>query len=150
MADRPDLLFGYDFAAEGVTCVEFAQCGVSPLLKVVRQLGLEWHILTDWPLRYAPTSRRTMPRPCWGMEPPVTRPRESTATCTRTGPSITCALSPAKVTVPEATVVASTSAVRRNTDCEASSTALRALTVCCRCPTRQATIKANTRPPRAR
>ena len=38
---------GYDLASEGVACVEFAQCGLSALLKVARHLGIEWHLLAD-------------------------------------------------------------------------------------------------------
>jgi putative ATP-dependent endonuclease of OLD family len=38
---------GYNFESEGVACVEFAQCGLSALLKVARQLGIEWHLLAD-------------------------------------------------------------------------------------------------------
>ncbi|MFN7989309.1 MAG: DUF2813 domain-containing protein [Thermoanaerobaculia bacterium] len=40
-------LVGYDFPAEGVRCVEFAQCGIAPLVKLARGLGLEWHLLAD-------------------------------------------------------------------------------------------------------
>lgn len=40
-------LLGYDLPAEGVRCVEFAQCGIAPLLKVARGLGIEWHLLAD-------------------------------------------------------------------------------------------------------
>jgi len=45
----PDLgrLLGYDLAQEGVACVEFAQCGLAPLLKLAQELGIEWHVLTD-------------------------------------------------------------------------------------------------------
>jgi putative ATP-dependent endonuclease of the OLD family len=45
----PDLarLCGYDFGQEGVACVEFAQCGIQPLVKLARELGIEWHVLTD-------------------------------------------------------------------------------------------------------
>jgi putative ATP-dependent endonuclease of OLD family len=45
----PDLarLLGHDFAQEGVACVEFAQCGVGPLIKLARALGIEWHVLVD-------------------------------------------------------------------------------------------------------
>ncbi len=45
----PDLarLLGHDFAQEGVACVEFAQCGVGPLVKLARALGIEWHVLVD-------------------------------------------------------------------------------------------------------
>jgi putative ATP-dependent endonuclease of OLD family len=38
---------GYDLASEGVACVEFAQCGLSAMLKVARHLGIEWHLLVD-------------------------------------------------------------------------------------------------------
>ena len=38
---------GYDLASEGVTCVEFAQCGLASLIKVAQHLGIEWHLLAD-------------------------------------------------------------------------------------------------------
>ncbi len=40
-------LMGYEFDLEGIACVEFAQCGLDPLIKVARELGIEWHVLTD-------------------------------------------------------------------------------------------------------
>lgn len=40
-------LMGYDFALEGIACVEFAQCGLEPPLKVARELGIEWHLIAD-------------------------------------------------------------------------------------------------------
>ena len=40
-------LCGYELAMEGVDCVEFAQCGITPLIKAARQLGIEWHVLAD-------------------------------------------------------------------------------------------------------
>ena len=45
----PDLarLCGYDFAQEGIACVEFAQCGLRPLVRLARALGIEWHVLAD-------------------------------------------------------------------------------------------------------
>jgi putative ATP-dependent endonuclease of OLD family len=45
----PDLarLCGYDMAQEGIVCVEFAQCGLAPLIKLAKNLGIEWHVLTD-------------------------------------------------------------------------------------------------------
>jgi putative ATP-dependent endonuclease of OLD family len=45
----PDLarLLGHDLAQEGVACVEFAQCGLVPLVKLARVLGIEWHVLAD-------------------------------------------------------------------------------------------------------
>jgi putative ATP-dependent endonuclease of OLD family len=38
---------GYDFAQEGIACVEFAQCGIDPLIKVAQEFGIEWHVLAD-------------------------------------------------------------------------------------------------------
>jgi len=32
---------------EGISCVEFAQCGIPPLIKTATQLGIEWHLLAD-------------------------------------------------------------------------------------------------------
>ncbi len=40
-------LMGYEFALEGIACVEFAQCGLEPPIKVARELGIEWHVLAD-------------------------------------------------------------------------------------------------------
>ena len=40
-------LVGLDFPAEGVRCVEFAQCGIAPLVKMARGLGIQWHLLAD-------------------------------------------------------------------------------------------------------
>ena len=40
-------LCGYHFPAEGVRCLEFAQCGVEPLLKLANGLGIPWHVLAD-------------------------------------------------------------------------------------------------------
>lgn len=38
---------GHDFAAEGVSCVEFAQCGLRPLMKLADHLGIAWHVMAD-------------------------------------------------------------------------------------------------------
>ncbi|MFC0229214.1 ATP-dependent endonuclease [Serratia aquatilis] len=38
---------GYHFEAEGVRVIEFAQCGLKPLLKFARLMGIEWHALVD-------------------------------------------------------------------------------------------------------
>jgi putative ATP-dependent endonuclease of the OLD family len=45
----PDLarLCGFDLAQEGVVCVEFAQCGLPPLVKLADSLGIRWHVLVD-------------------------------------------------------------------------------------------------------
>jgi putative ATP-dependent endonuclease of the OLD family len=38
---------GYDLAAEGIRCVEFAQSGIRPLLRLAMDLGIQWHLLAD-------------------------------------------------------------------------------------------------------
>ncbi|AHG21933.1 hypothetical protein Z042_21700 [Chania multitudinisentens RB-25] len=38
---------GYHFEAEGIRVIEFAQCGLRPLLKFARRMGIEWHALVD-------------------------------------------------------------------------------------------------------
>lgn len=40
-------VLGYDFAQEGVACVEFAQCGLGPLIKMAQALRIQWHVLAD-------------------------------------------------------------------------------------------------------
>lgn len=40
-------LAGYDFNLEGIAVVEFAQCGIAPLLRFAQELGIEWHVLAD-------------------------------------------------------------------------------------------------------
>lgn len=36
-----------DFDLAGVCCVEFAQCGLKPLIKTAQDLGIEWHLIAD-------------------------------------------------------------------------------------------------------
>ncbi|MBD9550675.1 ATP-dependent endonuclease [Pantoea sp. PNT01] len=51
---------GYNFAAEGVKVIEFAQSGLKPLLKFARRMGIAWHVLTDGDQagnKYASTAR---------------------------------------------------------------------------------------------
>lgn len=53
-------LLNYDFELEGVCCVEFAQCGLAPLIKLATDLGIEWHVLADGDpagQKYAVTTR---------------------------------------------------------------------------------------------
>lgn len=38
---------GYNLVVEGIQIIEFAQCGLSPLIKVAKDLNIEWHALTD-------------------------------------------------------------------------------------------------------
>ena len=51
---------GYNFAAEGIKVIEFAQSGLKPLLKFARRMGIAWHVLTDGDQaghKYAATAR---------------------------------------------------------------------------------------------
>lgn len=38
---------GFDFALEGIRCLEYAQAGVEPLVRLAEAMGIEWHLLTD-------------------------------------------------------------------------------------------------------
>ncbi len=40
-------VLGYDFAAEGIAPVEFAQCGLTSLIKLADSLGISWLVLAD-------------------------------------------------------------------------------------------------------
>ncbi|QCR36579.1 ATP-dependent endonuclease [Nissabacter sp. SGAir0207] len=51
---------GFHFEAEGIKVIEFAQCGLRPLLKFARQMGIEWHAMVDGDeagKKYAATAR---------------------------------------------------------------------------------------------
>jgi putative ATP-dependent endonuclease of OLD family len=45
----PDLaqLQKYDLELEGVCCIDFVHCPISPLIKVADDLGIAWHLLSD-------------------------------------------------------------------------------------------------------
>ncbi|WP_028455657.1 DUF2813 domain-containing protein [Chitinilyticum litopenaei] len=38
---------GVNFAVDGIRCVEFAQTGLTPLIKFADHLGIRWHVLCD-------------------------------------------------------------------------------------------------------
>ena len=38
---------GISLRGEGIRIIEFAQCGVSPLIKAASDFGIEWHLLAD-------------------------------------------------------------------------------------------------------
>lgn len=40
-------LLGVDLAIEGIRIMEFAQCGVEPLIKLADDLGIAWHLIAD-------------------------------------------------------------------------------------------------------
>jgi len=40
-------LLNYDFSLEGIVCMDFAQSGMAPIIKIAQELGIEWHLLAD-------------------------------------------------------------------------------------------------------
>lgn len=40
-------ILDHDLDLCGVSCVEFSQCGLKPLIKLAQDLGIEWHLLAD-------------------------------------------------------------------------------------------------------
>ncbi len=40
-------ILGISLACEGIRIIEFAQCGLKPLIKVAQSLGIAFHVLTD-------------------------------------------------------------------------------------------------------
>lgn len=40
-------LCGFSLVIEGIQIIEFAQCGLNPLIKLAQDLNIEWHVLTD-------------------------------------------------------------------------------------------------------
>lgn len=40
-------LLGISLQCDGIRIIEFAQCGLTPLMKLASQLGIEFHVLTD-------------------------------------------------------------------------------------------------------
>lgn len=38
---------GFHFETEGIKIIEFAQCGLRPLVKFASRMGIEWHVLVD-------------------------------------------------------------------------------------------------------
>ena len=40
-------LLNYDFALEGIVCMDFAQSGMTAIIKMAQELGIEWHLLAD-------------------------------------------------------------------------------------------------------
>lgn len=57
---------GIHFSSEGVQLIEFAQCGLKPLIKYANAMGIAWHVLTDGDIagkKYANTVRSLCPNP---------------------------------------------------------------------------------------
>ena len=40
-------IMGINLQAEGIRIIEYAQCGASPLIKVAKQMGINWHLMAD-------------------------------------------------------------------------------------------------------
>jgi putative ATP-dependent endonuclease of the OLD family len=40
-------ILGINLVAEGIRLVEYAQCGVTPLIKLAQQLGIAWYLMAD-------------------------------------------------------------------------------------------------------
>lgn len=40
-------ILGVEFPVEGIRCIEFAQSGVAPMVKIADDLGIDWHLLAD-------------------------------------------------------------------------------------------------------
>ncbi|MDX2148101.1 MAG: DUF2813 domain-containing protein [Planctomycetota bacterium] len=40
-------VMGFEFAVEGIRCIEFAQAGVSSMIRIADDLGIAWHVLAD-------------------------------------------------------------------------------------------------------
>ncbi|MDF7666912.1 DUF2813 domain-containing protein [Orbaceae bacterium ESL0727] len=40
-------LCGYHLSSEGIQLIEFAQCGLKPLIKYADQMGIHWYVMTD-------------------------------------------------------------------------------------------------------
>ncbi|RKS87161.1 putative ATP-dependent endonuclease of OLD family [Orbus hercynius] len=38
---------GFHLNSDGVQLIEFAQCGLKPLIKYANKMGIQWHVLTD-------------------------------------------------------------------------------------------------------
>jgi len=38
---------GYNFHIEGIGCIEIAQAGLSSIIKLADQLGIQWHLMVD-------------------------------------------------------------------------------------------------------
>ncbi|MWP63196.1 DUF2813 domain-containing protein [Gilliamella sp. Pas-s25] len=38
---------GYHLSSEGVQLIEFAQCGLKPLIKYANKMGIHWYVITD-------------------------------------------------------------------------------------------------------
>ena len=40
-------ILGINLQAEGIRIIEYAQCGAAPLIKLAKQMGINWHLMAD-------------------------------------------------------------------------------------------------------
>ncbi|WP_294612887.1 DUF2813 domain-containing protein [uncultured Gilliamella sp.] len=55
---------GYHLSSEGVQLLEFAQCGLKPLIKYANKMGIHWYVITDGDMagkKYAETVQSLCP-----------------------------------------------------------------------------------------
>lgn len=55
---------GYHLSSEGVQLIEFAQCGLKPLIKYANRMGIHWYVITDGDMagkKYADTVKSLCP-----------------------------------------------------------------------------------------
>jgi putative ATP-dependent endonuclease of the OLD family len=55
---------GYHLSSEGVQLIEFAQCGLKPLINYASKMGIRWHVMTDGDMagkKYAETVQSQCP-----------------------------------------------------------------------------------------
>lgn len=55
---------GYHLSSEGVQLLEFAQCGLKPLIKYANKMGIHWYVITDGDMagkKYAETLKSLCP-----------------------------------------------------------------------------------------
>ncbi|OCG07594.1 hypothetical protein A9G13_05020 [Gilliamella sp. wkB178] len=55
---------GYHLSSEGVQLLEFAQCGLKPLIKYANKMGIHWYVITDGDMagkKYAETVQALCP-----------------------------------------------------------------------------------------
>ncbi|MCX8739895.1 DUF2813 domain-containing protein [Gilliamella sp. B2824] len=56
---------GYHLGSEGVQLLEFAQCGLKPLIKYANKMGIHWYVITDGDMagkKYADTVKSLTPQ----------------------------------------------------------------------------------------
>ncbi|WP_392562840.1 DUF2813 domain-containing protein [Orbus sturtevantii] len=58
---------GFHLSSEGVQLIEFAQCGLKPLISYANKMGIQWYVLTDGDVagkKYSSTAQSLIPKGC--------------------------------------------------------------------------------------